>query len=123
MTPRLWTLPVGYTCLRQQDPGEREGGCHRRRPSFDVWERSPDRIHQKHPEDGAGVSRMGYRVDLVGSGHEPSEVGSQHDRGRVDAVMCQKDTPDGAVDSVVDRHDEYKGVTVTAGGEKGSCVL
>jgi hypothetical protein len=114
---------VGYTCLRQQGPDGREGGCHRRRPSFDVWERSPDREHQKCPEDDAGVSRVGYRVDLVGSEHESSEVGSQHDPGRVDAVMYQKHTPDNAVDWVVDRHDGYKEVTVTAGGEKGNCVL
>jgi hypothetical protein len=50
-------------------------------------------------------------------------VGSQHDPGRVDAVMYQKHTPDNAVDWVVDRHDGYKEVTVTAGGEKGNCVL
>ena len=45
-----------YTCLRQQGPDGREGGCRRRRPSFDVWERSLDLKHQKCPEDDAGVS-------------------------------------------------------------------
>jgi hypothetical protein len=80
-------------------------------------------VHQKRPEDDAGVGRVGYRVDPVCRDHGPSGVSSQHDRGRVDAVMRQKDTPDSAVDCVVDRHDDYKGVTVTAGGEKGNCVL
>ena len=112
---------MGYTCLRQQGPGGREASC--RRPSFDVWEHNPDRVHQKCPEGDAGVRRVGCRVDLVCWDHGASEVGSQHDRGSVDAVVCQKDAPDSAVDCVVDRHDGYKEVTVTAGGEKGNCVL
>jgi hypothetical protein len=114
---------VVYTCLRQQGPGGWEGGCRRCRPSFGVWERTPDRVHQKRPGVDAGVSWVGYRVDPVCRDHEPSEVGSQHDRGKVDSVMRQKDTPDSAADCVVDRHDDYKGVTVTAGGEKKNCVL
>jgi hypothetical protein len=124
VTSRLWTFPVGYTCLRQrqQGLGGQEEGCHRRHPSFDVWERSPDHVHRKCLEDDAGVSRVVYRVDLVCWDRETSEVGSQHDRG-MNAVMCQKDTPDSAVDCVVDRHDHYKGVIVTSGGEKGNCVL
>ena len=59
---------------------------------------SPDHVHQKCPEDGAGVSRVVYRVDLVCWDHETSEEGSQHNRGGVVVVMCQKDTPDSAVD-------------------------
>ena len=59
---------------------------------------SPDHVHQKCPEDGAGVSRVVYHVDLVCWDHEASEEGSQHNRGGVVVVMCQKDTPDSAVD-------------------------
>jgi len=122
VTSRLWTFPVGYTCLRQQGPGGQEGGCRHRRPSFDVWERSPDHVHRKGLEDDAGVSRVVYRVDPVYWDCETSEVGFRPDRG-MNVVMHQKDTPDSAVDYVVDRHDDYRGVIVTAGGEKGNCVL
>ena len=40
---------------------------------------SPDRVHQKCPEGGAGVSRVVYRIDLVCWVHEASEDGSQHE--------------------------------------------
>jgi hypothetical protein len=123
VTSRLWTFPVGYTCLRQhQQGGGREGGCHRRHPSFGVWERSLCHVHRKCLEDDAGVSQVVYRVDLVCWHRETSEVGSQRDRG-MNAVMCQKDTPDSAAGCVVDRHGHYKGVIVISGEEKGNCVL
>jgi hypothetical protein len=65
---------------------------------------------RKRPEDNAGVSRVGSGIDLVCRDHEPSEMGSQHDRGSVDAVMHQKDTSDSTVDCVADRNDDYKGL-------------
>jgi hypothetical protein len=80
-------------------------------------------VHQKCPEDDAGVSPAGYRADRVCRNHEALEAGSQRDRGNGEAVKGQKDIPDSALGCVVDRHDDCKGVTVTAGEVKGNCVL
>ena len=44
-----------------------------------IGTRSPDRVHQKCPEGGAGVSRVVYCIDLVCWVHEASEDGSQHE--------------------------------------------
>ena len=47
---------------------------------------SPDCVHQKCPEDGAGVSRVVYRVDLVCWDHEASEEGvTNRDSGTSEA--------------------------------------
>jgi hypothetical protein len=80
-------------------------------------------VHQNCLEDDAGVRRAVNRAERFCREHEVSEVGSQHDRGAMETGKSRKDTPDNAVGSVVDRHDDCKGVTVTAGGVKGSCVL
>ena len=40
---------------------------------------SPDRVHQKCPEGGAGVSQVVYRIDLVCWDHKASKDGSQHE--------------------------------------------
>jgi len=59
-----------------------------------------------------------YRVDLVCWDRETSRAGSQHARS-MNAVRCQKDAPDSAANCVVDRHNHYKGVIMTSGGERG----
>jgi hypothetical protein len=64
-------------------------GGGRLTPSFDIWERSPDRVHQKCPENDAGECRVGHVADDVGWDHETSEVdsmGSHYDRGSVDVI-------------------------------------
>lgn len=80
-------------------------------------------MHQRCPEDDDGASRAGYRAGLVCRDHEASEAGSPHGRGSVEVVKSQKGTPGSAVGCVVDRHEDCKGVTVTAGGVKENCVL
>lgn len=114
---------MGCTYLRHKGLGGWLESCYRYHPSFDVWERSPDHVHQKYPEDDAGVSRAGYCAELFCRSYEASEVDCQHDCGRVEVVKSRKDTPDNVVGCVVDRHDDCKGVTVTAGEVKGNCVL
>ena len=115
-TLNLWTFPVGYVSTPTPTGGVREGGCHRRHPSFDVWECSLGHVHQKCLEDDAGVSQVVYRIDdLVCWDRETSRVGSQHDCS-MNAVVCQKNTPNSAACCVVDRHDHYKGVIVISRG-------
>lgn len=80
-------------------------------------------MHQKCLEDDAGVGRVGYRAELFCRDHETSVVGYRHDRGRVEAGKSREGTPDNAVGCAVDRHDDGKGVSGTAGGVKGNCVL
>ena len=80
-------------------------------------------MHQKCLEDDAGVGRVGHRAELFCRDHEASEVDYRHDRGRVEAGKSRKDTPDNVAGCVVDRHDDCKGVSGTAGGVKGNCVL
>ena len=43
---------------------------------------SPDRVHQKCPEGGAGVSQVVYHIDLVCWDHKASKDGSQHGQQR-----------------------------------------
>lgn len=123
VTSKPWTFLAGCTYLHRQGRGGRLGSCYRHHPPFDVWEHSPDPVHQKCLEDDAGVRRVVNRAGRFCREHEVSEVGSQHDRGGVEAGKNRKDTPDNAVGCVVDRHDDCKGVTVTAGEVKGNCVL
>jgi hypothetical protein len=80
-------------------------------------------VHQKRLEGDAAVSRAENRADLVCRNHEVSEVGSQLDSGNVAAARNQKGTPDNAVGYVLYRHDDNRGVTVTAGVVRGNRVL
>jgi hypothetical protein len=48
--------------------------------------------------------------------------GPQHDCS-MNAMMCQKETPDSAAGCVIDRHDHYKGVIMILDRQKGNCVL
>jgi hypothetical protein len=97
-------------------------GCHHDPLSFGVWQSSPDRGCQKRRGGAVGVSRAGHRVDLACQNRETLKVGSQH---ALDRVKCgsQKDTPGSAVGCVLDRRDDCKWVTVTAGEVKGDFVL
>ena len=96
--------------------------CHHDPLSFGVWQSSPDRGSQKRRGGAAGVSRARRRVDLACQNRETLKVGSQH---ALDRVKCgsQKDNPGSAVVCVLDRRDDCKVVTATAGGVKGDFVL
>jgi hypothetical protein len=115
--------PAACMYLRQQGPGGQVGGRRRDHPPFDVWVRSPDHVCQKRPEVDVGASRAEHRADLICRNHEVSKVDSQRDSGSVEAARNRMDTPDGALRYFLDRHDDDKGVTVTAGVVRGDRVL
>jgi hypothetical protein len=123
VTSGLWLFLLACTYLRQPGLGAQAGGCHRDHPSFGAWLRSPGHVHQKRLEDDAGVGRAEDRADLVCRNHDASKVGSQLDSDNVEAARNQKGTPDNAVGYVLDRHDDNRGVTVTAGVVRGNRVL
>ena len=105
-----------------QGPGASMKDCHHDLLSFGVWQSSPDRGCQKRRGDAVGVSRPGHHVEVACRKHETLKVGFQHALGRVKCVS-QKDTPGSAVGWLLDRRDDCKGVTVTAGEVKGDFVL
>ena len=63
-----------------------------------------------------------HRVELTCQDHETLKVGSQDALGRVECVS-QRDIPGSAVGWLLDRRDDCKWVTVTAGEAKGDFVL
>jgi hypothetical protein len=113
---------VPVVCMYPQ-LGAQAGGCHRDHPSFGVWLRNPGHVHQKRPEDDAEATRAEVRADLVYRNHGASGVDCQLDCENVEAAKDPKDTPDSAVGYLLDRNDDDKGATVTAGGVRGDRVL
>ena len=108
--------------LGLQGPGAVMEDCHHDLPSFGVWQRSPDRGCQKRCEGVAGVHRPGHRVELACRNHETLKVGFRHTLSCVKCVS-QRGTLGSVVGWVLDRRDDCKEVTVTAGEVKGNFVL